>query len=343
MQQLKHKPTISHARQAVFVHKDLKTCTNVFERRDSVRRLLQTPYDGPLLVLKSSDCGKYRNQCNQLASTQEGAALHHNDITFNKLSGTSLFVLVQERCDEIQSRERAQSFHSSVKEKQIPNSSNQECSSFAFGSRFHQNNLDKTTSNSRKEESDDSVASVFSCQTETKTQRVLLQTASVVARYNKQFRNCRLLADTAAQRSCVARKFSRLLKLPVIRKEKLSVYSFGDTSPVEKTFNVVKIRLENKDDPNSYLEIEALETEKISAAHIPPPDIDISIYSKHLKGLKLADTTNSDANVSVLIGADNYYDVMTGRIKRISRKLVATESFYGWCLIGISGPPKQKL
>ncbi|GFT74752.1 integrase catalytic domain-containing protein [Nephila pilipes] len=206
---------------------------------------------------------------------------------------------------------------------------------------FHQNNSDKTTSNSRKEESDDSVASVSSCQTETKTKRVLLQTASVVARYNKQFRNCRLLADTAAQRSFVERKFSRLLKLPVIRKEKLSVYSFGDTSPVEKTFNVVKIRLENKDDPNSYLEIEALETEKISAAHIPPPDIDISIYSKHLKGLKLADTTNNDANVSVLIGADNYYDVMTGRIKRISRKLVAAESLYGWCLIGISGPPNK--
>ncbi|GFY63070.1 integrase catalytic domain-containing protein [Trichonephila inaurata madagascariensis] len=144
--------------------------------------------------------------------------------------------------------------------------------------------------------------------------------ANRVGRYNEQFRNCRLLADTAAQRSFVERKFSRLLKLSVIRKEKRSIYSFGDKSPVEKTFNVVKIRLENKDDPNSYLEIQALETEKISAAHIPPPDIDISIYNKHLKGLKLADTTNSDTNVSVLIGADNYYDVMTGRIKRISRK-----------------------
>ncbi|GFT14098.1 integrase catalytic domain-containing protein [Nephila pilipes] len=203
---------------------------------------------------------------------------------------------------------------------------------------FHENNSDKTTSNSRKKESDDSVASVSSCQIETKTQRVLLQTAPVVARYN---RNCRLLADTAAQRSFVEKKFSRLLKLPVIRKEKLSVYSFGDTSPVEKTFNVVKIRLENKDDSNSYLEIEALETENISTAHIPPPDIDISIYSKHLKGLKLADTTKRDANVSVLIGAENYYDVMTGRIKRISRKLVAAESLYGWCLIGISGPSNK--
>ncbi|GFS42957.1 integrase catalytic domain-containing protein [Nephila pilipes] len=60
-----------------------------------------------------------------------------------------------------------------------------------------------------------------------------------------------------------------------------------------------------------------------------------------MKGLKLADITNSDANVSVLIGADNYYYVMTGRIKRISRKFVAAESLYGWCLIGISGPPNK--
>ncbi|GFU35530.1 integrase catalytic domain-containing protein [Trichonephila clavipes] len=180
---------------------------------------------------------------------------------------------------------------------------------------FYQNNSDKTTSHSHKEESDASITSVSSCQTETKSQRVLLQTASVVARYNKQFRNCPLLADTAEQRSFVERKFSRLLKLPDIRKEKLSIYSFGDKSPVEKTLNVVKIRLENKDDPNS-LEIEALETEKISAAHIPPPDIEISIYNTHLKGLELADTTNSDTNVSVLIGADNYFDVIDGAVIR---------------------------
>ncbi|GFY38532.1 uncharacterized protein TNIN_285831 [Trichonephila inaurata madagascariensis] len=32
---------------------------------------------------------------------------------------------------------------------------------------------------------------------------------------------------------------------------------------------------------------------------------------------------------------------MTCRIKRISRKLVAAESLYGWCLIGISGPPNK--
>ncbi|GFT20152.1 pol polyprotein [Nephila pilipes] len=43
------------ARQVVFVHKDLKTCTHVFVRRNSVRRPLQSTYDRPFLELKRSD------------------------------------------------------------------------------------------------------------------------------------------------------------------------------------------------------------------------------------------------------------------------------------------------
>ncbi|GFY31934.1 integrase catalytic domain-containing protein [Trichonephila clavipes] len=103
----------------------------------------------------------------------------------------------------------------------------------------------------------------------------------------------------------------------------------SDTNSLRKLYDRAETEIRNLESlgitSESY-EIEAFETEKISAAHIPPPDIDISINNTHLKGLKLADTTNSVTNVLVLIGADNYYDVMTGRIKRISRKLVAAES-----------------
>ncbi|GFT00159.1 retrovirus-related Pol polyprotein from transposon 412 [Nephila pilipes] len=55
MQQIRPKPTVSHAKQAVFEHKDFKTCTHVFVRRYSTRRPLQALYDGPFLVLKRSD------------------------------------------------------------------------------------------------------------------------------------------------------------------------------------------------------------------------------------------------------------------------------------------------
>ncbi|GFT46268.1 reverse transcriptase domain-containing protein [Trichonephila clavipes] len=36
--------------------------------------------------------------------------------------------------------------------------------------------------------------------------------------------------------------------------------------------------------------------------------------------------------ITILIGADYYYDVVTGKIKHLSKKLVAVETIFGWCL-----------
>ncbi|GFV75038.1 integrase catalytic domain-containing protein [Trichonephila clavipes] len=222
------------------------------------------------------------------AKAISGFALTEKFSRKNKSDNWDLKALLEFLGEEIQSRERAQSFHSSVREKQNSNNSKQECDSFAFGSRSNNRNA-----------------------------------------YVKQKGNNSLAAELLVNQSTANSKC-------IFCCENLHNSSSCESVSIE-----IKIRLENKDDPNSYLEIKALETEKISAAHIPPPDIYISIYNTHLKGLKLADTTNSVTNVSVLIGADNYYNVMTGRIKRISRKLVAAESLYEWCLIGISGPPNK--
>ncbi|GFT78049.1 hypothetical protein TNCV_2820571 [Trichonephila clavipes] len=51
----------------------------------------------------------------------------------NKSDNWDLKALLEFLGEEIQSRERAQSFHSSVREKQNSNNSKQECNSFAFG------------------------------------------------------------------------------------------------------------------------------------------------------------------------------------------------------------------
>ncbi|GFU82477.1 pol polyprotein [Trichonephila clavipes] len=55
MQHLQPKPTRSRGKQTIFVHSELHKCTHVFVRRDSVRRPLQAPYDGPYPVIKRSD------------------------------------------------------------------------------------------------------------------------------------------------------------------------------------------------------------------------------------------------------------------------------------------------
>ncbi|XP_071037205.1 uncharacterized protein [Parasteatoda tepidariorum] len=44
-----------HSKQKPFIFKDLKTCSHVFVRTDSVRYSLQQPYHGPYKVLKRTD------------------------------------------------------------------------------------------------------------------------------------------------------------------------------------------------------------------------------------------------------------------------------------------------
>ncbi|GFQ67424.1 transposon Tf2-9 polyprotein [Trichonephila clavata] len=55
MQHLQSKLPRSRVKQTIFVHYELHKCTHVFVRRDSVRRPLQVPYDGPYPVIKRSD------------------------------------------------------------------------------------------------------------------------------------------------------------------------------------------------------------------------------------------------------------------------------------------------
>ncbi|GFQ63982.1 pro-Pol polyprotein [Trichonephila clavata] len=55
MDQLKPVATTSHGNKIVFLYPALETCSHVFVRHDAVKKLLQTPYDGPYLVLKRTE------------------------------------------------------------------------------------------------------------------------------------------------------------------------------------------------------------------------------------------------------------------------------------------------
>lgn len=55
MSRLRPVPASRHAKPDVFVFKDLKTCTHVFLRDDTVRKSLQPPYSGPHQIIARDD------------------------------------------------------------------------------------------------------------------------------------------------------------------------------------------------------------------------------------------------------------------------------------------------
>ncbi|GFY70408.1 uncharacterized protein TNIN_258131 [Trichonephila inaurata madagascariensis] len=119
-------------------------------------------------------------------------------------------------------------------------------------------------------------------------------------------------------RSFITKKLSNCLGLPAIRKEKLSVYTFGNKTPLEKDYDVVKLTLKNKDLPNLKLDIDALVTDQISVTNIPSPELDNIPQAVQLENLVLADSLDCQEPITILIGADYYYDVVTVCVEKLN-------------------------
>ncbi|GBM28321.1 hypothetical protein AVEN_229506-1 [Araneus ventricosus] len=66
---------------------------------------------------------------------------------------------------------------------------------------------------------------------------------------------------------------------------------------------------------------------------LPPSNLKAEIVQKYLEGFQLADSC-SKGKVAVLVGADYYHNMVLGGIRRLKGQLVATETIFGWCLIG---------
>ncbi|KAL2076870.1 hypothetical protein ACEWY4_027537 [Coilia grayii] len=165
---------------------------------------------------------------------------------------------------------------------------------------------------------------------------VLLQTAQahVVGPGGRAVVRC--LLDGGSQRSFVCEEQSKALKLPVIRQESFTIHTFGSTAPVTTKRNTVKLVLENLWNKGQKLEIEAIETPQICTAVMKVPGEDIQRELKR-RGLQFADATEDGSDypqLSVLIGADYYWSMVSGRVERITDALVAIESVLGWTVQG---------
>ncbi|XP_075550117.1 uncharacterized protein LOC142583513 [Dermacentor variabilis] len=147
----------------------------------------------------------------------------------------------------------------------------------------------------------------------------------------------RMLLDGGSQRTFVRQDVSRRLNLRVIGGEKLAIYAFGSERPSEeRRCHRVECWLRNWRN-NTRVRIEALEVPEICGDLLPPPDDSTASIARE-QDLQLADTLpdgyHPGVGVELLIGADHYWDIATGNVKRLGEKLVAMETAFGWTLQG---------
>ncbi|GFR13359.1 uncharacterized protein TNCT_594621 [Trichonephila clavata] len=167
------------------------------------------------------------------------------------------------------------------------------------------------------------------------SQSVFLQTYVVDLRFQNTWVEANLLFDSGSMRSFICKNLAERLNLPVTRKEHLLVYTFGNREPSEKIFDVVKVMISNKKQPEKSAECELLVSDTIINAVLPTPNLTIErlIETNHMAQSDLC-LSQSNKEIHVLIRADLYWQFHTDCIKRINKNLFCVETVFRWTLTG---------
>ena len=162
---------------------------------------------------------------------------------------------------------------------------------------------------------------------------IFLQTCTAVVNSNIKNKLIRILIDGGSHRTFISERLANELKLPIVRIENLQIHAFGDENQISKReYKCVKVTLNNPNDQNIKKDVNALVVNKITEADI------INIPDKWLKdklkenSLKYTDDHNLP--IDMLIGADCYWEIVTGKIHHLSKRLVAMETVFGSTLMG---------
>ncbi|XP_063447979.1 uncharacterized protein LOC134727528 [Mytilus trossulus] len=186
-------------------------------------------------------------------------------------------------------------------------------------------------SSTSKPDTDAAVASMHSSTSSVRSQ-VLLKTAIAPITYDKtHFNTANLLFDEGAQRSFITQEIADLLNLRPQRKEAITISGFGESNKKVRNLQIATIYIKGL--TNTLIPIEVL--------IVPQIAYPIHTYARnqssfqHLNGLKLAHPAlqDEDFEISVLVGADYYWDIVGNRVIRGSGP-TAVQSKVGYLLSG---------
>ncbi|GFR06844.1 DUF1758 domain-containing protein [Trichonephila clavata] len=164
---------------------------------------------------------------------------------------------------------------------------------------------------------------------------VLLQTFSaLVTAKPKGNVQLRCMLDGGANKSFILREVVELLDLKVVDKEALVIHTFGSEAAEKRTYDIVEITLQNVQ-ANKKIKIQAVVIDSITSARIQIPSKFIRNIALE-RGIELADNSTSE-RIHVLIGSDYISEILGERNIRISKRLIAVDSIFGYLIQGKEG------
>ncbi|GFS70172.1 integrase_H2C2 domain-containing protein [Nephila pilipes] len=126
------------------------------------------------------------------------------------------------------------------------------------------------------------------------------------------------------------------MSLNKVGEMELLFYTFGSKVPIRIKCAAVQMKIREILDKDEVI-IEALESDEVTSAPLEFAPIDI-MNELTMKGINLYDVDYGvfgNENISLIIGADHYFNIVSGEMKRLNPKLVAIESKFGWLLSAV--------
>ena len=165
---------------------------------------------------------------------------------------------------------------------------------------------------------------------------ILLQTANGYIGDEKEERmeKIKILLDSCSQQTFISERVAKKLKLCPIREIKMTIKAFGNNQGKEMRLKEYQVVLKPIDNSSSiYMKAVAMPS---ICAPISNQEVQLAVKQKEfLSTLKLADDGSEDKReIDMLIGADMYWKVVTGNIKKDSSGLIAISSILGWLVNG---------
>ena len=139
--------------------------------------------------------------------------------------------------------------------------------------------------------------------------------------------------DSGSQRSYITNSLKKRLGLVPIGTETLNLNTFSEDHFKKRKCDVVQFDLKGS---RGNRKITALCFSKLCSPLTTTIDIGLypHLYDLQLSDLNILEGRQSDSSIDILLGADYYFDILTGEMVRGESGPVAVNSEFDWVVTG---------